>query len=316
MLARFISQRATHASTHRNCRRTRPRARTRSFARTPRSPTSLSPRPFPRAARSPQPAVREAFVRDLNPEAPTFPPTLGELTKRLKAWRNKLQARCHLSRRGRGQARRFGCPSPSSILCRSSVRRALKITLPPKPQPPPKPHPLPQPPPPDGPGGPPAQHAAAGGRVQGAAGGRRSGAGRGCFSTAGRGCSRGAKPGPSRPTPRGGWPPGPHGPGPTAQAWAGRRRAWAALTAPSVLSSPPAADLTVRLPLFLPPPLRSCRCTRSRCRGSTWRVRTPRGAAVSFLFWRTPWRGGGPLTGSHPCREPSVGPIPFPIHRA
>ena len=32
-------------------------------------------------------------MRDLNPEAPTFPPTLGELTKRLKAWRNKLQAR-------------------------------------------------------------------------------------------------------------------------------------------------------------------------------------------------------------------------------
>ncbi len=40
-----------------------------------------------------QPHVREAFVRDLNPDAPTFPPTLGELTQRLKAWRNKLQAR-------------------------------------------------------------------------------------------------------------------------------------------------------------------------------------------------------------------------------
>lgn len=40
-----------------------------------------------------QPAVREAFMRDLSPDAPTFPTNLGELTKRLKAWRSKLQAR-------------------------------------------------------------------------------------------------------------------------------------------------------------------------------------------------------------------------------
>ncbi|KIY91939.1 hypothetical protein MNEG_16024, partial [Monoraphidium neglectum] len=38
-----------------------------------------------------EPNVREAFVRDLNPEAPTFPKNLGDLTNRLKAWRNKLQ---------------------------------------------------------------------------------------------------------------------------------------------------------------------------------------------------------------------------------
>lgn len=38
------------------------------------------------------PRVRDAFVRDLDPSAPTFPPTLGELTRRLKAWRAKLQA--------------------------------------------------------------------------------------------------------------------------------------------------------------------------------------------------------------------------------
>lgn len=37
-------------------------------------------------------------MRDLNPDAPTFPPTLGELTQRLKAWRNKLQARARTRR--------------------------------------------------------------------------------------------------------------------------------------------------------------------------------------------------------------------------
>ena len=38
-----------------------------------------------------QQEVREAFVIELNPEGPNFPSNLGELTERLKRWRNKLQ---------------------------------------------------------------------------------------------------------------------------------------------------------------------------------------------------------------------------------
>lgn len=34
--------------------------------------------------------LRDSFVRHLNPEADTFPKTLGELTDRLKSWRNML----------------------------------------------------------------------------------------------------------------------------------------------------------------------------------------------------------------------------------
>ncbi|GAX77356.1 hypothetical protein CEUSTIGMA_g4802.t1 [Chlamydomonas eustigma] len=37
-------------------------------------------------------ALREAFVKDMSPEAATFPKTLGELTDHLKIWRNRLQA--------------------------------------------------------------------------------------------------------------------------------------------------------------------------------------------------------------------------------
>ncbi|GFR40173.1 hypothetical protein Agub_g730, partial [Astrephomene gubernaculifera] len=36
--------------------------------------------------------IREAFVRDMNPEGPAFPATLGELTEQLKSWRARLQA--------------------------------------------------------------------------------------------------------------------------------------------------------------------------------------------------------------------------------
>lgn len=37
-------------------------------------------------------SMRDAFVRDLSPEGPKFPATLGEVAERLKAWRNSLQA--------------------------------------------------------------------------------------------------------------------------------------------------------------------------------------------------------------------------------
>ncbi|GIL45633.1 hypothetical protein Vafri_2841, partial [Volvox africanus] len=36
--------------------------------------------------------IREAFVRDMNPDGPAFPATLGELSEQLKSWRARLQA--------------------------------------------------------------------------------------------------------------------------------------------------------------------------------------------------------------------------------
>lgn len=37
--------------------------------------------------------LREAFVRDMTPDGPNFPKTLGELSEQLKHWRAKLQVR-------------------------------------------------------------------------------------------------------------------------------------------------------------------------------------------------------------------------------
>lgn len=42
-------------------------------------------------SRNVQIEVREAFVKDLNPDGSNFPSTLGELAERLKNWRNRLQ---------------------------------------------------------------------------------------------------------------------------------------------------------------------------------------------------------------------------------
>eukprot|EP00798_Chlamydomonas_sp_ICE-L_P011531 gene11531-34243_t len=36
--------------------------------------------------------MREAFVRDMNPDGPTFPATLGHLSEQLKTWRGRLQS--------------------------------------------------------------------------------------------------------------------------------------------------------------------------------------------------------------------------------
>ncbi len=44
-------------------------------------------------AGQPPRGLREAFVRDLTPEGPSFPQTLGELTEQLKSWRSRLQVR-------------------------------------------------------------------------------------------------------------------------------------------------------------------------------------------------------------------------------
>ncbi len=37
-------------------------------------------------------SLREAFVRDMNPDGPNFPTTLGALAEQLKVWRGRLQA--------------------------------------------------------------------------------------------------------------------------------------------------------------------------------------------------------------------------------
>lgn len=37
--------------------------------------------------------LRESFVRDMDPDAPGFPTTLGDLTEQLKSWRGRLQVR-------------------------------------------------------------------------------------------------------------------------------------------------------------------------------------------------------------------------------
>lgn len=37
-------------------------------------------------------SLREAFVRDMNPDGPDFPTTLGALAEQLKVWRGRLQA--------------------------------------------------------------------------------------------------------------------------------------------------------------------------------------------------------------------------------